>query len=168
MNHQPDRERSRRRGMLAALPLALFIGGCGGGAPAPRITDGAYEGPPLSIDQTGRTAVVVMEAPTPGWSVTVDRSSEARDHWQAFVTIRRPNPAYMYAQMIVKQNLLTTVESRRPLRVYARVLEFADQATDGEYREAVRAGPSNAVSPIEKEFPGEFEPPPPPPDNPGT
>lgn len=163
MNDTPDRKRSRRRGVLT-LPLALFIGGCGGGLPAPRIADGAYEGPPLSIDQSGRTAVVVMEAPTPGWSVTVDRSSEARDHWQAFVTIRRPNPAYMYAQMIVKQNLLTTVESRRPLRVYARVLEFADQSIDGEYREAVRAAPSTTEPAIEKEFPREFAPPPPPAD----
>lgn len=139
-----------RRGQLEALDalritsgalLIAFAAGCGGGAPTPRIADGAYDGPPLSIDQSGRTAVVIMEAPTPGWSVTVDRSSEARDHWQAFVTVRRPNPAYMYAQMIVRQNLLTTVESRRPLRVYARVLEFTDEAIDGEYREAVRAAP---------------------------
>lgn len=138
----PPRAR-RGAARLFLIPLAAFVGGCGGSS-TPRITDGAYDGPPLSIDQSGRAAVVFMEAPTPAWGLTLDRTSQARDHWQAFVTVRRPNPAYMYAQVIVRQNLLTTVESRQPLRVYARVLEFDDKSTDGEYREAARAAGQGA------------------------
>ena len=142
----PARSGARCAARLLLLPFAVFLGGCGG-SNLPSITEGNYEGPPLSIDQSGRAAVVFMEAPTPAWGLTLHRTSQARDHWQAFVTVRRPDPSYMYAQMIVRQNLLTTVESRQPLRVYARILDFADQATDGEYREAARAPGASPEAP---------------------
>lgn len=142
------------RFLLVALAAACPAG-CGGTS-KPTIAEGAYDGPPLSIDQSGRSAVVIMEAPTPGWSISLDRASEARDHWQAFITVRRPNPAYMYSQVVVTQNLLTTVESRFPIRVYGRVLDDGAEAGDVEYREAARAAPAPNAPRQEREFPAEF------------
>lgn len=140
------RARALLAAALAAAVSALGVG-CGGGANVPEIAEGAYTGPPLTIDPSGRAAVIVMEAPTPGWVLTLDRTSEARDHWRAFVTVRRPSPAFVYPQVLVRQNLLTTVEPGRPLRVYARVLESADTAGGQQYHEAARAEASRAAPP---------------------
>lgn len=130
-------------GAIGALSAAV---GCGGGPEMPSITEGIYSGPVLSVDSSGRHHVVVMEAPTPGWAITLDRDLEVREYRQAFVTVMRPNPALVHPQVIVKQNLLTSVESRYPVRVYARLMDYQATATDGEYKlaadGAARIGPA--------------------------
>lgn len=130
-------------GVIGALSAAV---GCGGGPEMPRVAEGIYAGPVLSVDSSGRHHVVVMEAPTPGWAITLDRDLEVREYRQAFVTVTRPNPALVHPQVIVKQNLLTSVESRYPVRVFARLLDYQSTATDGEYKlaadGAARIGPA--------------------------
>lgn len=144
----------RRSWRVIAATLAVIAAcgacGCGGGAPKPRIGAAAYAGPALSVESWGRYHAVVMEAPTPGFALTLDRTEEERYFRQAFVTVRQPNPGYIYPQVVVKQTLLTPVETRLPLRVYARWLAFDDKATDGEYglaaeRASSPPGPMQAI-----------------------
>jgi hypothetical protein len=94
-----------------------------------------YDGPPLVLDREGRTAMVILSAPTPGWLVGVDRVVEGFKRRDVFLSIERPNPKFTYAQVIVEQRVMTNVTSEVTLRLFARVLDSAAlQPTRGAYR----------------------------------
>lgn len=97
----------------------------------PALTEGAYAGPPIEIDRGGETYLLRFHAPTPGWTVTLDRVKPSLGQATLLVTAKRPDPSYMYPQVVVEQEILTTVETTVPVDVYARVLEFA---SDGKGR----------------------------------
>lgn len=81
-----------------------------------------YSGPPIAIDSSGREHVLVLSAPSAGWSFTLDMVRESRRRQDLYVTIRRPNPLYEYAQVVVEQRLASPVPTSQPVAVYARVL----------------------------------------------
>ena len=76
----------------------------------------------MALDASGPQHVVVIEAPTPGWVATLDRVAEQFRHNAVFLTLRRPNPGFLYPQVIVEQRVATTAPSGAPVKVYARVL----------------------------------------------
>ena len=83
----------------------------------------AYVGPQLSLETENGMHMVVMQAPSAGWSVSVDRSRQTAGPTEVLVTVRRPDPAFVYAQVIVDQRVLTRIDESQPIELFARVLD---------------------------------------------
>jgi hypothetical protein len=106
----------------AALPLLSLSPGCASTA-APSIGSGAYAGPQITTDDTGPTHTLVLTAPTGGWAFALDQVRKEFDHEQVFVTVTRPDPAYMQTQALVRHEVGTGVPSDRPIQVFARTTQ---------------------------------------------
>lgn len=120
----------------ALLASPAVLSGCrvlnkdkGATAMAERLDDA----PAIRIETLGDNHMLVMQAPNPGWSYRLDRDDRDRDGWIVFITIREPDPAFMYPQRIVDKRLLTEVESDEPIRVMARLLDHSEKGTKDQY-----------------------------------
>lgn len=89
--------------------------------------------PPIKGESLDQRHLLVMQAPNPGWSFSIDRTDRERDGWVVSITIREPNPAFMYPQRIVEKQLLTEVESDKPVRILARVLTHEENGEGYQY-----------------------------------
>jgi hypothetical protein len=109
---------------LAVVLTTVLLGeiGCTSRPALPETSSDRYLGPPMALDTSAAQHMVVLQAPTPGWVATLDRVAEQYRHQAVFVTLRRPNPGFLYPQVIVEQRVATTVPSASPVKVYARVL----------------------------------------------
>jgi hypothetical protein len=133
-----------RKGRLGIMPVlgalaAALPAGCRSGVPSPMPTTPHYVGPGVSIETVSDRHVVVVQSPTPGWSIGLDRVNEQVGYREVLVTLRRPNPAFAYSQMIVEQRLGTPVNSDQPVRVLVRVLGYGQPEREGKYAEAARS-----------------------------
>jgi hypothetical protein len=125
--------------LLAAVLLAACASSNSGSdrgpaaKPRPVTSDQAYTGPAVAIDSvTGPNHLIVLSAPSPGWTFTFDQvSPSGRD---AYLTIHRPDPGLLYPQVMVEQKMDSTVAAPRPIRVYIRLLDFAEKAGTQPYR----------------------------------
>jgi hypothetical protein len=116
--------------IVAALPVQI---GCRSHAALPETSSDAYAGPPLALDTSQAEYTVVIQAPTPGWAVTLDRIAEQYRHQAVFVSLRRPNPGYLYPQVVVDQRIATNVATTGPVKVYARILDPDTRRSKGAY-----------------------------------
>ena len=116
--------------LIGALTLTL-LGGCwgGGGIRDDRTTDW----PPMRISQAEDRRVVVVEAPSPGWTIEFDRSEKVSGAFRVLLTVRRPDPAFYYPQTIVEQNVITDVRADSPVRVYRRLADHNERKPGGAY-----------------------------------
>lgn len=128
--------------------MALLIGAVAAGSAIPVAgcasrsasrDEMAYTGPAVAVDSNGPQHIVVVSAPSAGWQVALDQVKPAVDATEVFVTLTRPNPAYMHAQQIVEQRLASTVQKRDPIRVLARIVDFGASPTAAPYRTAARS-----------------------------
>ncbi len=87
--------------------------------------------PLVRIDQTEKYHLIVMQAPSPGWSIRLDATQRTAEGKDVLVTIRRPDPAYVYTQQIVDMNVLTSVRLDTEIRVIGRLLDH-DEKTKGK------------------------------------
>lgn len=118
----------------AALCLsALVVLSCGGRIRPPEVTSDPYLGPALTLDSSGKYYTVVVQSPSPGWVVTLDHVNEAHRHEDVFVTLRKPDPRFLYSSQVVEQRLLLPLVSTSALRVCARVLDYDAPAEGPEY-----------------------------------
>ncbi|MEX0876922.1 MAG: hypothetical protein WD114_05640, partial [Phycisphaerales bacterium] len=69
----------------------------------------------------------------PGWSFSIDRTSRGPETERVYLTIRKPDPAYMNPQVIVEKQLLTDVREETPVTVMARLLEANEKAPSNGY-----------------------------------
>jgi len=79
--------------------------------------------PPIALTQMNDRHVVVMRAPSGGWSLHVDKDERTPLGRRVFVTARRPDPAFMHTQALVDHNAITDVPVSTPVEIVARVLE---------------------------------------------
>jgi hypothetical protein len=93
----------------------------------------------MGLDGSGETYVVLIRSPTPGWVPTLDRVADQYKHKAIFITLRKPNPAYFYAQEQVEQRIGTSVLSFDAVKIYARTLDFDQRAEDQPYTLAAQA-----------------------------
>jgi hypothetical protein len=115
---------------LGARTICIFlflfgILGCAGRKPPPRIEPVPYTGPEAAFAVANGAHAIDFRAGSPGWQVRLDQVRSGWRHQQAFVTIRRPNPAYVYPQVRTSQLVATSVPVDTPLMVYARVGDFS-------------------------------------------
>ncbi len=89
--------------------------------------------PPIRLDALDNRHMLVMQAHNPGWTIELDRDERGKDAWTAFITIKRPNPAFMYPQQIVEKRLLTDIETTQTLIIMARLLDHDQPGTRDQY-----------------------------------
>lgn len=93
-----------------------------------------WSGPSIEVAEAEAESshVLIVRAPTPGWTVTLDGDRARLECVEVFVTLREPNPAFVYPQVIAEHRLLTSIPTEREIRVYARRLAFDED--DADYR----------------------------------
>lgn len=138
----PPRPRTNRTWRRRSPPLtiatiglafaALALPGCG--SSGPEIATGMYAGPPIEVVARDGVYHLKVESPSPGWDVTFDRSVQRADERRLFVSLRRPNPAFVYAQVIVEQLVRTDVAAPEDVSAYARVLAYEQDQEGVPYK----------------------------------
>ncbi len=108
---------------LFLLTLCLLLPACGSSLPQ-TTRETAYAGPSLVIDSTGPTHAIIIQAPTPGHTVSLDAVRDRLGGREALITIRQPDPRFMVAQVIVTQRIGTDVPTSISLDVFVRQLAF--------------------------------------------
>jgi hypothetical protein len=109
--------------MMLSASSTLLIG-CAGRSAAPTVATGPYSGPPISAVPRRGTFVALVQAPSAGWKVRLDAVLEENQHRRAFITLQQPNPAFVYAQAVVEQQVATGVPEAQNIRIYARIIPF--------------------------------------------
>jgi hypothetical protein len=100
-----------------------MLSSCAGGPVVPERSSLPYAGPPLSVESSAPQHRVLLSAPSGGWGLRLDQTIRRFDHTDVFITLVRPNPAYMQTQAVVSQEVGTGVDpASGPIRVYARIL----------------------------------------------
>jgi hypothetical protein len=87
--------------------------------------------PSVMVEAGEDRHLVVMQAPSPGWSIRLDATERTPIGKRVFVTIRKPDPAYEYTQQIVLMRVLTSVRLDSEIEVVGRLLDF-DEKTKGK------------------------------------
>jgi hypothetical protein len=119
--------------MITIVATGLFSGGVGCAARStPSVSDAAYLGPKLTLGSSGNQHALFMEAPSAGWVLLIDRVIERRGGFDVFASIRRPDPRFLHAQVVVSQRAIVGVSQEFTLRVCARILD-ADGGGDPDY-----------------------------------
>jgi hypothetical protein len=113
--------------LLAPLFALLPLGGCAS-SHVPEVGSGTYAGPAITTDSSGPTHTLVLTAPTGGWAFALDQVRKEFDHERVFVTVTRPDPAYMQTQALVRHEVGTAVPSDRPIQVFARTTQAGGEA----------------------------------------
>lgn len=112
-------------GLAGAVLALVATAGCYS-PPAPEAPgEGAspFAGPPIELRSAGTEHVVVFQAPSPGYEGTLDYVGKGPRAQQVFITIRRPDPAFVYSTQIVEQNIGTGIASGVLVEVFAREVE---------------------------------------------
>jgi hypothetical protein len=136
--------RSRQRRVLVSSLLASAavagLGACAstgsdpsGGGDKPTTSTDPYRGPAITLDSTGPRHLIIVEAPSPGWTVSFDQVGQSGE--DVHITITRPDPGLLYPAVIVEQRMDSTLPAGQPVRVLARVVDFGAKA--GAYGLAV-------------------------------
>lgn len=122
--------------LILSAPM-LTMGGCSVWDSRPRLrkqkidmnvsTQGV---PPIKVETLDDHYMLIMQAPNSGWSIAIDKDERIAFGMRLFVTVRRPDPAFMYPQAIVDKRMLSTVRTDSSLEVYVRLLD-ADEKTKG-------------------------------------
>lgn len=115
-----------KRALVPGLVLVAFtLIGCWS---SPSVVDDVrFAGPPVAQSTTDGRHLLIVSAPTPGWTIKVDRTEPLLDVSRIFLTMVRPDPGALYAQVVVDQRVLTDVPASRPIEVFARVADFGQR-----------------------------------------
>tara|TARA_R110002073_G_scaffold299270_2_gene466257 strand:+ start:65932 stop:66384 length:453 start_codon:yes stop_codon:yes gene_type:complete len=90
--------------------------------------------PPIRAQILNNQHMLMMQAPNPGWAFTIDKDEQLKDQVRLYITIRRPDPAFAYPQVIVEKSLLTDIHDRHTMEVYARVLDANEKSDNRGYQ----------------------------------
>lgn len=128
---------------LAALLLvtSVLIIGCGSTQGPPPPSDAAFQGPLVSIEQANAKHIVVVQAPSAGWTIERDATQEQQKRWDVYITLREPDPRFMYTQQVVSLRVATDVRAAEAIRVLARVVPFGDTSNETPHHPAASSGP---------------------------
>lgn len=119
---------------IPALFLAAFLGACSGRPPIPQPDSTPYDGPPVAVEAAAAQHIVAVTAPTGGWSARFDRAIRRFGHTDLFITLTRPNPAFMSTQTLVRHEVATEVPPAEPVKVYIRILAHDEPPGTQTYR----------------------------------
>lgn len=145
-----------KRVALRAIATAVLLAatsfiGCSSAPPAFDVVADHYDGPPLHLEPTDAGSVLVMNAPTPGWQITLDAVRENFGKQDVFVTVRRPSALFSSPEIPVEQRVATTVPTSTALATFVRTLAFDGPRNDETPYSAGPATSGAAVSNREKQ-----------------
>lgn len=122
------------RALVAAAlgAAAIGLGACRSSGAV--LSQEKYQGPPIEVTEQGKFYLLRFQAPSAGWLVTLDEVRPSLESATFLLTAREPDPSYMHAQVIVTQDVLTTVETTTPISVYARVAPFVSKSKTATYQ----------------------------------
>lgn len=127
--------------IVSCLSVAVAISalpGCSSRT-IPEAVETPYAGPPLTLDSKGPSHLVVLEAPSGGYSLTIDRVLERAGFHDVFVTVRTPDARFVHTQTMTRLRALAPLASTVPVRVCGRVLAAGEPADGDEYPIAIDA-----------------------------
>jgi hypothetical protein len=130
--------RSRRRSTLVAIASLAIVStiplpGCflfGARVREFQPVERAYTGPAITLGERDGRHLATLEAPSTAYSFELEGRRGAVDGSVVFLTVRRPDPRFMYTQQIVEQQLLTPARATETIRVYARVVDHDDTSNE--------------------------------------
>jgi len=131
-----SRGRARPATVLLSIIAAVSLLSACAGRGVSRSAE-PYSGPPITAEAIAGQHVVVLNAPSVGWSFTLDQTEREVDHTDVFLTATRPNPAMMHTQALVRHEVGTTVPASTAVEVFVRVLEYGEKAGSQPYRRAL-------------------------------
>lgn len=105
--------------------------------------------PPMTLDAMSGRHLVVMRAPTGGWTLHIDKDELRPDGRRVYLTARRPDPAFVHTQALVDLRALTDVPADTPVKLVARVLDHAAKPDDRVYARIEPVEPIDPIEPIE-------------------
>lgn len=97
------------------------------------ITDPDPATPEIRLDRTSGRHLIVMHAPSGGWTLGIDKSEVTPDGRRVYLTVRRPDPAFMHTQAFVELRALTEVPVETEVELVARVLDRHADPKDRVY-----------------------------------
>ena len=135
------------RGAALGL-LGALLGACYTSPSMPEPEPGAYDGPAITSGALAGEHVLIASLPAPGYEFTLDGTRETFQGQDVYVSLKKPNPAILYAQVAVQLHLGSGVPVRYPARVLARVMNYGEKDGPG-YREAlaIAADTSGVIPP---------------------
>lgn len=143
-----NRQKASRNSFALALALAmgalalgvLPIAGCSVWENRPRLRkqeikmDVSTAGvPPIRVEALDGRHMLIMQAPHSGWMIEMDKDERTPDGFRILVTVRRPDPSFLYPQAIVEKRLLTEIHGDARMDIYARVLNFDEEPKSQGY-----------------------------------
>ena len=84
--------------------------------------------PMVTLEQSDLHHLIVMQAPSPGWSLRLDSTERTPTGKRVFITLRKPDPAYEYTQQIVMMRVLTSVRHDTEIQVVGRMLNHNEKS----------------------------------------
>ena len=115
---------------LAAIALTCTLSGCSVWKNRPRLRErkidmqaNVDQVPPIKVVSLNGKTMLIMQAPHSGWAIGFDRDELVAHGVRLMITVRRPDPSFMYPQAIVEKNLLTQIDADESLEIYARILD---------------------------------------------
>ena len=99
------------------------------------MTERMDELPAMMLDSSDEFHMLTMQAPNPGWSILIDKDELSPVGMRVFVTVRRPDPSFMYPQVIVEKRLKSDVMTDTGIEIYARLLDFDEKSSGRGYVE---------------------------------
>ncbi len=131
---------------VVTLLLSVLIG-CASRNALPDIDPGPYQGPPVTLDSSRAEHIAIFHAPMPGWVASVDRVAEQYRYQAVFISLRRPNPAFIYPQVEVQQRIATNVVTSVPVKVYVRTQGYDEHDSYNAYTLAAATDTETAPQP---------------------
>lgn len=126
--------------LLAAASVQMI--GCSSTSGPPPASDVPFAGPPISLETSNGRHVVVVQAPAAGWMLEQDSTQEQQSRWDVYITLRQPDPRFLYTQQVVTLRATTDVRQAEAIRVLARVVPFEDHENTLPHHPAAGAGPT--------------------------
>lgn len=130
---------------IAGLSLFIGLSGCVAPKPPPAIAPGDFDGPAVSLSRSAQSGsitprhVVVVDLPSPGWTPTLDQTRPAFRASEVYITLREPNPAFVFPQVITPVRVATPIDANEPIHVFLRTLPYGtklDADDPGTFRKA--------------------------------
>jgi len=126
--------------LLLLLGTAVLASGCSAWENRPRLrkqkismNEPVDQIPPVRLDALNAHHMLVMQAPHSGWAFAIEKDERIPDGKRLFITVRRPNPTFLYPQMIVEKNLLTDIPIETTIELYARILDYDEKSAGKGY-----------------------------------
>lgn len=134
---------------LALILAAALLGGCRSGAarngdngaatPVAGVENGGSN-PTVAIEPGDQRHIIVVTAPTGGWSLRWEKRVVRDGTVEEYLTVRRPDPEFAHVQAVTPHRINSNAPLSGPLKVFVRIVDHGQDAEDLPFKLAAKAG----------------------------